>query len=249
MAKFTMPQLEMILAATLTGMTVDEFNGEAKKWLASGQASALEAALYGAHLPADAGSDEAVCAPTATRPTSSPAAARTSCAMYSEQAYGIPARAGRRQRGRNAASVTTRDGKPILTKVAKLLLNDDSAGKPEGIHLMIGRRPVRRVRQLRSATNRCSEYTQAGDGARLMMLVHARRRQARVRLRSAQGSNKVGTFTAGADGRGEEERLDRDQHEERLETYLRVRAVKIGEDRVSSVEGMQCRGRGKRHVE
>ena len=33
MAKFTMPQLEMILAATLTGMTVDEFNGEAKKWL------------------------------------------------------------------------------------------------------------------------------------------------------------------------------------------------------------------------
>ena len=35
MAKFTMPQLEMILAATLTGMTVDEFNGEVKKWLAT----------------------------------------------------------------------------------------------------------------------------------------------------------------------------------------------------------------------
>ena len=33
MAKFTMPQLEMILAATLTGMTVDEFSAEAKKWL------------------------------------------------------------------------------------------------------------------------------------------------------------------------------------------------------------------------
>jgi hypothetical protein len=35
MAKFTMPQLEMILAATLTGMTVDEFNAEAKNWLAT----------------------------------------------------------------------------------------------------------------------------------------------------------------------------------------------------------------------
>src|SRR4030095_14276131 len=35
MAKFTMPQLEMILAATLPGMTVDEFNGEVKKWLAT----------------------------------------------------------------------------------------------------------------------------------------------------------------------------------------------------------------------
>jgi hypothetical protein len=35
MAKFTMPQLEMILAATLSGMSVDEFTAEANKWLAS----------------------------------------------------------------------------------------------------------------------------------------------------------------------------------------------------------------------
>ena len=35
MTKFTTPQLEMILAATLTGMTVDEFSGEVKKWLAT----------------------------------------------------------------------------------------------------------------------------------------------------------------------------------------------------------------------
>ena len=35
MAKFTMPQLEMILAATLTGMTVDEFTSEVRKWLAT----------------------------------------------------------------------------------------------------------------------------------------------------------------------------------------------------------------------
>ena len=44
MAKFTMPELEKILAATLTGMTVDEFNGEVKKWLGDRQASALQAA-------------------------------------------------------------------------------------------------------------------------------------------------------------------------------------------------------------
>ena len=35
MAKFTMPQLEMILAATLTGMTVDVFAADVKKWLAT----------------------------------------------------------------------------------------------------------------------------------------------------------------------------------------------------------------------
>ena len=29
----------------------------------------------------------------------------------------------------------------MLTKEPKLLLNDNNAGKPEGIHLMIGRRP------------------------------------------------------------------------------------------------------------
>jgi len=33
-----------------------------------------------------------------------------------------------------------KEGKPFLTKEAKLLLNDNFAGKPEGIHLMIGRR-------------------------------------------------------------------------------------------------------------
>ena len=35
MAKFTMPQLEMILAATLSGMSVDDFTSEVKKWLAT----------------------------------------------------------------------------------------------------------------------------------------------------------------------------------------------------------------------
>ncbi|MGH8700192.1 MAG: haloacid dehalogenase-like hydrolase, partial [Burkholderiales bacterium] len=35
MAKLTLPELEKILAATLTGMSVEEFNAEVKKWLAS----------------------------------------------------------------------------------------------------------------------------------------------------------------------------------------------------------------------
>ena len=32
-AKLPMPDLEKILAATLTGMTMDEFSAEVKKWL------------------------------------------------------------------------------------------------------------------------------------------------------------------------------------------------------------------------
>ena len=63
-----------------------------------------------------------------------------------------------------------KDGKPFLTKEPKLLLNDDKAGKPEGIHLMIGRHPNAAFGN--SVGDReMLEYTGAGDGARLMMLV------------------------------------------------------------------------------
>ena len=67
--------------------------------------------------------------------------------MYSEQVYGIPP-----EQVVGTAAATKygydKDGKPILTKEPKLLLNDNNGGKPEGIHLMIGRRPLRGVRQL-----------------------------------------------------------------------------------------------------
>ena len=42
-------------------------------------------------------------------------------------------------------------GTPFLTKEPKLLLNDDKAGKPEGIHLMIGRRRWRTAHDASSA--------------------------------------------------------------------------------------------------
>jgi hypothetical protein len=60
--------------------------------------------------------------------------------VYAEETYGIPP-----EQVVGTAGGTTydygKDGKPFLTKEPKLLLNDDQAGKPEGIHLMIGRRP------------------------------------------------------------------------------------------------------------
>jgi hypothetical protein len=61
---------------------------------------------------------------------------------YSERTYGIPPE----QVVRTAEGVRyeyAADGKPVLIKEPKLLLNDDNAGKPEGIHLMIGQRPYR----------------------------------------------------------------------------------------------------------
>jgi len=63
-----------------------------------------------------------------------------------------------------------KDGKPFLTKEPKLLLNDDFAGKPEGIHLEIGLRPI--IAFGNSTGDReMLEYTTAGEGARLGLLV------------------------------------------------------------------------------
>src|SRR5262245_11130301 len=57
----------------------------------------------------------------------------------------------------------------------------------------------------------------------------ARRRHPRIRLRAGAGpARQQGRHLyAGAVRRGEEERLDRDQHEERLESHLRIRINEI----------------------
>jgi len=55
MEKLTMKDLEKIAAATLTGMPVDEFNAEVKKWIAEAK-DALETALHRTDLSAYAGS-------------------------------------------------------------------------------------------------------------------------------------------------------------------------------------------------
>src|SRR5258706_3163204 len=59
---------------------------------------------------------------------------------YSEATYGIPPEQVVGTVGGTKYGYA-KDGKPFLTKEPRLLLNDNNAGKPEGIHLMIGRRP------------------------------------------------------------------------------------------------------------
>jgi phosphoglycolate phosphatase-like HAD superfamily hydrolase len=189
MAKFTMADLMKILAATLTGMTVDEFNAEAKKWLATAKhprfkqlytdltyqpmlevMKLFRASGYKTYFVTGGGQDFV--------------------RMYSEQVYGIPP-----EQVVGSAGATKfgydKSGKPMLMKDPKLLLNDDQAGKPEGIHLMIGRRPVAAFGNS-IGDKQMLEYTQAGDGARLMMLVH---HDDDKREYAYGAKSKVGTFT------------------------------------------------------
>ena len=115
--------------------------------------------------------------------------------VYSEKTYGIPPEqvvgtAGGTKYGYD------KDGKPFLTKEPKLLLNDNDAGKPEGIHLMIGRRPYAAFGNS-TGDRQMLEYTKAGDGARLAMLVLHDDAKREYAYGPAQGlpDTKVGTFT------------------------------------------------------
>jgi hypothetical protein len=62
------------------------------------------------------------------------------------------------------------DGKPVLMRLPKVHFIDDKAGKPVGINEFIGRRPVAAFGNS-DGDRQMLEWTGAGEGARLMMLV------------------------------------------------------------------------------
>jgi phosphoglycolate phosphatase-like HAD superfamily hydrolase len=193
-AKLSLHELEKILFATLTGMSVDDFEAEVKTWLASAKDGRwkrpytdlvyqpmlevmeyLRSNGFKTYIVTGGGQDFV--------------------RVYSERVYGIPPEQVVGTMGGTKYGYE-RDGTPFLTKEPKLLLNDDNAGKPEGIHLMIGRRPYAAFGN--SAGDReMLEYAAAGDGARLMMLVLHDDAQREYAYGPAQGlpETKVGAFT------------------------------------------------------
>jgi hypothetical protein len=163
MAKFTMQDLEKILAATLTGMTVEEFNAGVKSWLATAKDHRFNR-LYTELTYQPMLEVMQLLRDNGYKTYFVTGGGQDFVRVYSEQVYGIPPEqvvgsAGATQFGYD------KSGKPILTKVPKLLLMDDKAGKPEGIHLVVGRRPVAAFGNS-IGDKQMLEYTGAGDGAR-----------------------------------------------------------------------------------
>jgi phosphoglycolate phosphatase-like HAD superfamily hydrolase len=193
-AKLPTKDLEVILMATLSGMSVEEFKVEAQKWLAAARhrrwdrpyieltyqpmqevLQYLRANGYKTYIVTGGGQDFV--------------------RLYSEKVYGIPPEqvvgtAGGTKYGYD------KSGRPFLTKEPRLLLNDNNAGKPEGIHLMIGRRPYAAFGNS-TGDRQMLEYTGAGDGARLMMLVLHDDATREYAYGPATGlpNSKIGTFT------------------------------------------------------
>lgn len=193
-AKLPMEELEKLLAATLSGMTVDQFQAEVQKWIASAKdprwkrpytdltykpMSELLGYLrdngFKTYIVTGGGQDFV--------------------RVYSERAYGIPPEQVVGTAG-GTSYTYGKDGKPILIKEPKLLLNDNNAGKPEGIHLMIGRQPIIAVGNS-TGDRQMLEYTEAGEGPRLAMLVMHDDSEREYAYGPAQGlpDTKVGAFT------------------------------------------------------
>jgi hypothetical protein len=82
------------------------------------------------------------------------------------------------------------DGKPTLIKLPTVLLIDDKEGKPEAINLIIGRRPMAAFGNS-TGDQQMLEWAQAGDGARLMLLVH---HDDAAREYAYGVGSKIGTF-------------------------------------------------------
>ncbi len=88
---------------------------------------------------------------------------------WAEKVYGIPPEQV------VGSSIKTkfelRDGQPVLVRLPEINFIDDKAGKPVGIQQHIGRRPIAAFGNS-DGDLQMLEWTQAGGGARLLMLVH-----------------------------------------------------------------------------
>jgi phosphoglycolate phosphatase-like HAD superfamily hydrolase len=192
-ARLPKEQLETLLAATLSGMSVEAFQHEVQAWLEKARhprwkrpytelvyqpmlevMQLLRTRGFKTYIVTGGGQDFV--------------------RVYADRVYGVPP-----EQVVGTAGVTrfneSADGGVVLIKEPKLLLHDDAAGKPEGIHLMIGRRPLAAFGNS-SGDRQMLEYTQSGGGARLMMLVLHDDAEREFAYGPAAGlpDTKVGTF-------------------------------------------------------
>lgn len=194
LAKLTEEDLFKLLAATSTGMSEEAFAVEAKKWLAAARdprwkrpytdltylpmqelLAYLRDSGYKTYIVTGGGQDFV----------------RT----YAEKVYGVPPEqvVGSALETRYTYAA---DGKPVLIKEPKLLLNNNNAGKAKDINLMIGRRPQLAFGNS-TGDQQMLEYTKAGDGARLSILLLHDDAKREYAYGPAQGlaATKVGEFT------------------------------------------------------
>lgn len=189
MARFSAADFEKVFAETHGGITVEAFQALAKDWLATARHPRfkrpytelayqpmlevlryLRASGYKTYIVTGGGQDFV--------------------RVFADQVYGVPPEQVIGSAGKVRFEYD-KEGKPELVKLPAALLIDDGGGKPVGINLMIGRRPIAAFGNS-TGDEQMLQWTQAGPGARLMMLVH----HDDAEREYAYGANsRVGTFS------------------------------------------------------
>jgi phosphoglycolate phosphatase-like HAD superfamily hydrolase len=167
--RFDWPALTNVLAASEADMTVDEYQALVRDWLATARHprfkrpyteltyQPMQEVLR--HLRSNGFKTYIVTG-----------GGQEFVRAFADATYGIP----REQVVGTVAStkfVYDKAGKGRLVNTNKTLLLDLNGGKPEGIALMVGRRPLAAFGNS-TGDQEMLEYAEAGDGARLMLLVH-----------------------------------------------------------------------------
>ena len=194
MAKFTMDDFEKILIATHTGMSVEEFSRIARDWIIKAinprwkrpytdlvYAPMIEVMNY---LRANGFKTYIVTG-----------GGQEFVRTYAQQTYGVPPE----QIIGSAIGteyVYNKEGQGILTRPPKLLINNNFSGKPEDIYLFTGLRPLAAFGNS-TGDQQMEEWTSAGQGARLMMMVLHDDADREYAYGPAAGlpDTQVGTFT------------------------------------------------------
>ena len=222
-ARLSAQDFEKIAVATLTGMSVEQFGAEVRTWLERAR-----------HPRWNRPYTELVYQPmlevlpylrnNAYRTYIVTGGGQDFVRVYAEKVYGVPPE---QVVGTALASKFGhgKDGKPELTKEPKLLFVDDHRRQARRHKPHDRPAAVRGVRQFdrrsrHAGVDRGRQRRPAEDAGA------ARRCRARIRLRARGGPARLQGrhLHAGALRPGQEERLDRDQHEERLEADLRIRS-------------------------
>jgi phosphoserine phosphatase len=198
MPKFTESDWELIVAATHAGMSTRAFLEIVKQWLATARhprfkrpytelvyqpmievMDYLRANGFKTYIVTGGGQEFV--------------------RVYSNRVYDIPPEQV------VGSSILTKyeyqNGKPVLMREPKVFFVDDHAGKAIGINLFIGRRPYAAFGNS-GGDKEMLEWTQAGGGARLMMLVYHDDAEREYAYGPAGGlpHTKVGTFSQGLMG-------------------------------------------------
>lgn len=193
-ARFSMDDLEAIVAASHAGMTTDDFERIVTNWIS-----------HAAHPRWNRPYTELVYQPmlevmrylrtNGFKNYIVTGGGQAFVRAYAERVYDIvPERI-------IGSSLETQfdydaDGKAILMRPAKILLYNDLAGKPQDIYLFLGRPPLAAFGNS-TGDQQMLEYTQSGEGARLMALVlhDDETREYAYGPGSVQADTKIGAFT------------------------------------------------------